>query len=284
MVRFRDRRAGRASGTLRACVSPCALPAASRAPSVPSCWPPGSRSGRSSRHRQQPAPPSPTSPPRTAATTTGPRWSARSCRRRRTTRPSSRSSRSARATRAATSGWPRSATTSTRTRTSPRSSSTPSIMRASTSPPSRPSRSSSGSPTDYGTDATVTRLVDTREIFIVFALNPDGMRYDLTGDPFRAWRKNLQQTASGMPIFTDLNRNYGYRWACCGGSSSNRAVHHLPRAVGVVRPGGPSAARLRQQPRDRAGSSRSGPTSRSTPTASSSCGRTATRRPTSRAT
>ncbi len=71
---------------------------------------------------------------------------------------------------------------------------------------------------DYGTDATVTRLVDTRETFIVFALNPDGMRYDLTGDPFRAWRKNRQPNANGT-VGTDLNRNYGYRWGCCKGSS-----------------------------------------------------------------
>ena len=76
---------------------------------------------------------------------------------------------------------------------------------------------------DYGTDETVTRLVDTRETFIIFALNPDGMQYDLTGDPFRAWRKNCQRRADGTPIFTDLNRNYSYRFACCGGSSAKRS-------------------------------------------------------------
>jgi hypothetical protein len=72
---------------------------------------------------------------------------------------------------------------------------------------------------DYGPDETVTRLVDTREVFIVFALNPDGLRYDLTGDPFRAWRKNRQPNAGTTAIGTDINRNYSYRWACCGGSS-----------------------------------------------------------------
>jgi carboxypeptidase T len=75
----------------------------------------------------------------------------------------------------------------------------------------------------YGTDETVTRLVDTREIFIVFALNPDGMRYDLTGNPYRAWRKNRQLDAAGNAMYTDLNRNYEYRFGCCGGSSGNRA-------------------------------------------------------------
>jgi carboxypeptidase T len=84
----------------------------------------------------------------------------------------------------------------------------------------------------YGSDETVTRLVDEREVFIVFALNPDGMRYDLTGDPFRAWRKNRQRTASGDPQYTDLNRNYGYRWGCCGGSSGSRksSTYRGPRA------------------------------------------------------
>ncbi|HEU0243405.1 MAG TPA: M14 family metallopeptidase [Candidatus Limnocylindrales bacterium] len=73
--------------------------------------------------------------------------------------------------------------------------------------------------TGYGSDTTVTRLVNARETFIIFALNPDGMRYDLTGDPFRAWRKNRQPNAGTTAVGTDLNRNYGYRWGCCGGSS-----------------------------------------------------------------
>ena len=76
---------------------------------------------------------------------------------------------------------------------------------------------------DYGTDETVTRLVDTREVFIIFALNPDGMRHDLTGTPYRAWRKNLQRDTAGNAMYTDLNRNYGYRWGCCRGSSGKRS-------------------------------------------------------------
>jgi murein tripeptide amidase MpaA len=76
---------------------------------------------------------------------------------------------------------------------------------------------------DYGTDATVTRLVNSREIFVIFALNPDGMRFDLTGDPYRAWRKNRQRDAAGNALYTDLNRNYDYRWGCCGGSSGSKS-------------------------------------------------------------
>jgi hypothetical protein len=76
----------------------------------------------------------------------------------------------------------------------------------------------------YGTDTQITNLVDTREIWIIFALNPDGFVYDLTctgssHPPYCAWRKNRQPNSGTTAIGTDLNRNYGYHWACCGGSS-----------------------------------------------------------------
>ena len=77
--------------------------------------------------------------------------------------------------------------------------------------------------TDYAGDSEVKRLVDGRETWIVFALNPDGMQYDLTGDPYREWRKNRQATPGSSRIGTDLNRNYDYKWRCCGGSSGSAA-------------------------------------------------------------
>ena len=73
----------------------------------------------------------------------------------------------------------------------------------------------------YGVGSRVTRLVDSREIWIVFALNPDGAHHDLTGDPYRGWRKNRQSHPTSERVGTDLNRNYEYRWGCCGGSSGN---------------------------------------------------------------
>ena len=42
----------------------------------------------------------------------------------------------------------------------------------------------------YGTDARITDIVNSREVWIIFAVNPDGAEYDLTGSPYRAWRKN----------------------------------------------------------------------------------------------
>jgi carboxypeptidase T len=77
---------------------------------------------------------------------------------------------------------------------------------------------------DYATNSTIRKLVNGREIFIIFALNPDGMRFDLTGDPFRAWRKNRQPNAGTTAVGTDLNRNYGYKWGCCGGSSGSKSA------------------------------------------------------------
>jgi carboxypeptidase T len=75
----------------------------------------------------------------------------------------------------------------------------------------------------YGTDSRITTIVDTREVWIVFAVNPDGAEYDLTGSPYRAWRKNRQPNAGSTAIGTDINRNYGYHWACCGGSSASKS-------------------------------------------------------------
>jgi hypothetical protein len=73
----------------------------------------------------------------------------------------------------------------------------------------------------YGSDPRVTRLVDRRETWIIPMVNPDGGQYDLTGSPYRGWRKDRQPNAGTTAIGTDLNRNYDYHWACCGGSSSS---------------------------------------------------------------
>jgi carboxypeptidase T len=67
----------------------------------------------------------------------------------------------------------------------------------------------------YGHDPTITRLVRTRAIFIVFDVNPDGAAYDIAGGRFHDWRKNRQPGPGGV-IGTDLNRNYDDHWGCCG--------------------------------------------------------------------
>ncbi len=76
---------------------------------------------------------------------------------------------------------------------------------------------------EYGTDTQITNIVNSREVWIVFAVNPDGAEFDLTGNPYREWRKNRQPNAGSAHKGTDLNRNYGYKWGCCGGSSGSTA-------------------------------------------------------------
>lgn len=72
----------------------------------------------------------------------------------------------------------------------------------------------------YGTDQTVTGFVDTREIYVVPTQNPDGAEFDISGGEYQGWRKNRQPNGDGS-VGTDQNRNFAYRWGCCGGSSES---------------------------------------------------------------
>jgi carboxypeptidase T len=71
----------------------------------------------------------------------------------------------------------------------------------------------------YGSDSRVTNMVNGREIWIVPDLNPDGGEYDIATGSYRSWRKNRQPNSGSTAVGTDLNRNWNYRWGCCGGSS-----------------------------------------------------------------
>ncbi|MBU7011117.1 MAG: hypothetical protein HXS46_10530 [Theionarchaea archaeon] len=74
---------------------------------------------------------------------------------------------------------------------------------------------------NYGTDPDVTNYVDTREIYIIPIVNPDGKVYDDSGGGYgsgRNWRKNRQPCTGG--IGTDPNRNYSYQWGGSGSSGS----------------------------------------------------------------
>ncbi len=127
----------------------------------------------------------------------------------------------------------------------------------------------------YGVDPRITSIVNTREIWIVPMMNPDGAQFDIRKGRFHYWRKNRQPTPGTSSIGTDLNRNFGYRWGGGGRTSTN------PQAITYR---GPDRSQARRPGRfaisSPAGSStvgsRSGPRSRSTNMAASSCGRTAT--------
>ena len=69
----------------------------------------------------------------------------------------------------------------------------------------------------YGHDPALTNLVDTREIWVLPNVNPDGGEYDVATGVYQYWRKNRRPNADGS-IGVDLNRNYDYRWGGPGSS------------------------------------------------------------------
>jgi hypothetical protein len=70
-------------------------------------------------------------------------------------------------------------------------------------------------------EGRVSDIVDGLEIWIVPMLNPDGTEYDISNpdNGFRNWRKTRQPVGSGAQRGIDPNRNFGFNWGCCGGSS-----------------------------------------------------------------
>lgn len=74
---------------------------------------------------------------------------------------------------------------------------------------------------DYATDPRIAKMVNEREIWIVPDLNPDGGEYDIATGSYRSWRKNRQPNYGSSYVGTDLNRNWNFKWGCCGGSSGS---------------------------------------------------------------
>jgi hypothetical protein len=74
---------------------------------------------------------------------------------------------------------------------------------------------------NYAGDTRIKNIVNSREIWIVPSVNPDGSEYDIATGSYRSWRKNRQPNTGSRYVGTDLNRNYGYKWGCCGGSSGS---------------------------------------------------------------
>ena len=72
---------------------------------------------------------------------------------------------------------------------------------------------------NYGKDPDITWILDYSEVHLLLQSNPDGRNIAETGD---LWRKNTDND-DGCSISslwgTDLNRNFDFQWACCGGSS-----------------------------------------------------------------
>jgi hypothetical protein len=75
---------------------------------------------------------------------------------------------------------------------------------------------------NYGTNPDVTNLVNSREIFVLPCVNPDGYEYNRQTNPSGSgmWRKNRRNNGDGS-YGVDLNRNFGYTWGLDNSGSSN---------------------------------------------------------------
>lgn len=76
--------------------------------------------------------------------------------------------------------------------------------------------------TNYGKDPVITNLVNTRDIFIIPNVNPDGSEFDIGTGDYQMWRKNRNRNGNAKKqcMGVDLNRNYSYGWGT-GGSSKD---------------------------------------------------------------
>jgi hypothetical protein len=82
----------------------------------------------------------------------------------------------------------------------------------------------------YGENPDVTDLLNTRELFFVPMLNPDGYAYNEMTDPRGGgnWRKNRRDNGDGT-FGVDLNRNYGYMWGWNDLGSSGSTTSNVYR-------------------------------------------------------
>jgi hypothetical protein len=67
--------------------------------------------------------------------------------------------------------------------------------------------------TNYASDPTARRIVDTRQLYLAPCANPDGYEYNRATNPNGGgmWRKNRRNNNDGT-FGVDLNRNYGWQW------------------------------------------------------------------------
>ena len=89
---------------------------------------------------------------------------------------------------------------------------------------------------NYGTDAEITELVDTTELWFLPVANPDGYDFTHAEDGDRLWRKNLRDNNGDGEITVgdgiDLNRNFATKWGYDNEGSSPDPASETYRGTG----------------------------------------------------
>lgn len=82
---------------------------------------------------------------------------------------------------------------------------------------------------NYEYNPEIRTLVDSRALYFVPCINPDGYEYNEQTNPDGEgyWRKNRNPNFDG--IGSDLNRNYGYQWGFNNNGSSNNGTSDVFR-------------------------------------------------------
>jgi carboxypeptidase T len=75
---------------------------------------------------------------------------------------------------------------------------------------------------NYDSNPEITWILDHTEIHLLLQANPDGR---IKAEAGLSWRKNTNTAYCGTTSNNrgaDLNRNYWFKWGCCGGSSGSQ--------------------------------------------------------------
>jgi len=86
---------------------------------------------------------------------------------------------------------------------------------------------------NYETDPEATSLVNSRELYFIPAVNPDGLVYNhqIAPNGGGMQRKNMRETCLGSTDGIDLNRNYSYMWGYDNTGSSSDGCNETYRGT-----------------------------------------------------
>ena len=71
---------------------------------------------------------------------------------------------------------------------------------------------------DNASQPEIARLLDSRDVYFIPMVNPDGVEYDIDGGKYHMHRKNMAKNSDGS-YGVDLNRNYAWGWGGGGASA-----------------------------------------------------------------
>ena len=119
---------------------------------------------------------------------------------------------------------------------------------------------------NYATDTRISNVVNSREIWIVPKVNPDGAEYDIATGTYRSWRKNRQPNSGSSLRRHRPQPQLGLQVGLLRRLAGTKSLGDLPRAVGRSPRRRPGCCATSSTAGASVAFSRSRPRSTSTPT------------------